>query len=70
VLEVCRANLGREITEADFWAAVCALVTCAPDTARRRRDALQSQGLVGVERVALGVVCVRSVMAAGNEGGR
>jgi hypothetical protein len=62
VLAVCREHLGEEIAESTFWGLVAAIAgECAPDTPRRRRDALQSQGLVEVERVALGVVRVKAV---------
>ena len=67
VLAVCRDNIGRSVTEGDFWALVTARVTCVPDTARRRRDALEAEGHLQTERLALGVVRVVAVLAMGGE---
>lgn len=58
VLAVARENVGRDMTEGDFWAHVTQRATCVPDTARRRRDALAAEGLLAYERPALGIVKV------------
>ena len=46
VLKVAARIVGIETPHAEFWAMVNAITQCAPDTPRRRLDALADQGLV------------------------
>ena len=62
ILATVRRHVGEELSLADLWREVDALVACAPDTPRRRLDALADQGLVTLgEPTRLGCVVIVGV---------
>lgn len=46
ILRWCRLNVGKVATEVELWHAVSQVKPVAPDTTRRRRDALEAQGYI------------------------
>lgn len=46
ILRWCAANVGKVATEVELWHAVSQVKPVAPDTTRRRRDALEAQGYI------------------------
>lgn len=46
ILRWSRLNVGKVATEVELWHAVSQVNPVAPDTTRRRRDALEAQGYI------------------------
>ena len=46
ILDWCRRHVGQVATEVELWHAVSQVKPVAPDTTRRRRDALEAQGYI------------------------
>ena len=71
ILDWCYANAGRVATEVELWHAVSQVKPVAPDTTRRRRDALEAQGYIETTDEGLGrfKVVMVSRAAAGAVGG-
>ena len=72
ILDWCYANAGRVATEVELWHAISQERPIAPDTARRRRDALEAQGFIETTDEGLGrfkvVMVSRAAAGQGNAG--
>lgn len=62
ILRWCADNVGKVATEVELWHAVSQVKPVAPDTTRRRRDALEAQGFI--ETVDEGLGKFRVIRAA------
>ena len=54
ILDWCRRHVGQVATEVELWHAVSQVKPVAPDTTRRRRDALEAQGFIETTDEGLG----------------
>ena len=69
ILRWCAANVGKVATEVELWHAVSQVKPVAPDTTRRRRDALEAQGYIETADEGLGKFRVVRAAAGGANAG-